>query len=398
VLNKKTIEDISSIISGKKVLVRCDFNVPKSNGVISDDTRIVAAIPTIRKLLDSGACVILCSHYGRPNNCEAEFSLAPVAKRLAEFLGQDVKFLADDRVISGEVKRSVSELNSGDVALLENTRFRKEESENCEEFSKDLASIADAFVMDAFGVAHRAHSSTVGVIKYLDISAIGYLMKKELEYLGEVVNNPERPFVSIVGGAKVSEKINVINSLLEKVDTLIIGGGMAYTFIKAMGHEIGRSLLEEDKLDYARELMEKAKTSNVQLLLPTDTVIAAEFSNDAEFRNVPIDKMEAGWIGVDIGEETIATYSNALKGAKTVVWNGPMGVFEMDNFAIGTMEIAKALANTGAITVIGGGDSAAAVTKLGYSEKMSHISTGGGASLKFLEGTVLPGVSSIQDK
>ena len=342
-LNKKTIDDISGIISDKKVLLRCDFNVPMQNGIITDDTRIVAALPTIKKLLDSGACIILCSHYGRPKDCDPDFSLAPVAKRLSELLGKDVRFLADNRVISDEVKKTVSTLKGGDVALLENTRFRPEESENCDEFSKDLASIADVFVMDAFGVAHRAHSSTVGVAKYIDIRAIGYLMEKELAYLGGVVNNPARPFVSIVGGAKVSEKIDVLNTLLEKVDILIIGGGMAYTFIKAMGYEIGKSLLEEDKLDYAREALQKAAANNVRLLLPIDTIIADKFSNDAEFKNVSIDKIDSEWIGVDIGPATVKAYTEALKGAKTVIWNGPMGVFEMDNFAKGTMAIADAL-------------------------------------------------------
>ena len=397
-LNKKTIDDIASILSDKKVLLRCDFNVPMQNGIITDDTRIVAALPTIKKLLESGACIILCSHYGRPENCDPNFSLAPVAKRLTELLGKDVKFLADNRVISDEVKKTVAALKNGDVALLENTRFRVEESENCDEFSKDLASIADVFVMDAFGVSHRAHSSTVGVAKYIDVRAIGYLMEKEIEYLGGVVNNPVRPFVSIVGGAKVSEKIDVLNTLLEKVDILIIGGGMAYTFIKAMGYEVGKSLLEEDKIDYAREALQKAAANNVRLLLPIDTIIADKFSNDANFKNVSIDKIDSDWIGVDIGPATIKVYTEALKNAKTVIWNGPMGVFEMDNFSKGTMAIADALSKIDAITVIGGGDSAAAVTKLGYSDKMSHISTGGGASLKFLEGKVLPGLAAVQER
>ena len=396
--NKKTVDDISSIISGKKVLLRCDFNVPVKDGNITDDTRITAALPTIRKLLESKACVILCSHFGRPKNYEAEFSLAPVAVRLSELLGQDVVFLQDNDVITDVVKQKVSGLKSGDIALLENTRFRKGETKNCDEFSKDLASIAEVFVMDAFGSAHRAHSSTVGVTKFLEISVAGYLVQKELEYLGNVVNNPVRPFAAILGGAKVSDKIDVINKLLEKVDILIIGGGMAYTFVKAMGYEIGRSLLEEDKLDYAVELTEKAKARNVELLLPTDTVIAAEFSNDATFKNVPIDKMENTWIGVDIGEATIKKYTETLKNAKTVIWNGPMGVFEMDNFAKGTKAIAETLANLGATTLIGGGDLAAAITQLGYSEKMSHISTGGGASLEFLEGKELPGIEAIANR
>jgi len=394
--NKKTIDDIQ--VLGKRVLLRCDFNVPVVDGKITDDTRILAALPTIEKLIGGGARVILCSHFGRPKECEEEFSLERVAKRLSELLGKEVAFLKDNKVVSDEVKKAVDTLKNGDIALLENTRFRKEESKNDEAFSKELASIADIFVLDAFGSSHRAHSSTTGVAEFLDTSAVGYLMQKELAFLGNAVNDPERPFVAILGGSKVSDKIAVINKLLEKVDILIIGGGMAYTFIKAMGHEIGNSLLEEDRLDYAKGLIEKAKASNVQLLLPVDTIIADKFANDANFKTVSVDKIEPGWIGVDIGAETIKTYVDALKGAKTVIWNGPMGVFEMDNFAKGTIAVTEALANLEATTIIGGGDSAAAVVQFGYKDKMSHVSTGGGASLEFLEGKALPGVEAVQDK
>jgi len=395
-LNKKTVDDIS--VAGKRVLTRCDFNVPVKEGKITDDTRIVAALPTIKKLVEGGGKVILCSHFGRPKEKEAEYSLKPVAERLSELLGKDVRFLQDNEVISEQVVSAVAEMKDGDVALLENTRFRKEETKNAEGFSKELASIADVFVIDAFGSSHRAHCSTVGVTAFLDTSAVGYLMQKEIDFLGNAVNDPKRPFAAILGGAKVSDKIEVINNLLEKVDVLIIGGGMAYTFVKAMGYEIGNSLLEEDKVAYAKELMDKAKARGVKLLLPVDTVIADEFKNDANFKTVAIDKMEAGWLGVDIGEETMKLYANALKDAKTVVWNGPMGVFEMENFAKGTNEVAKALANIDATTIIGGGDSAAAVTILGYKDKMTHISTGGGASLEFLEGKPLPGVEAVQNK
>ena len=395
-LSKKTVDDIT--VSGKKVLVRCDFNVPVKAGKITDDTRIVAALPTINKLIKGGGRLILCSHFGRPKEREEEYSLKPVADRLSELLGKDVAFLKDDEVVSEKVISAVESMKDGDVALLENTRFRKEETKNDASFSKELAKLADIFVIDAFGSSHRAHCSTVGVTEFLDTSAVGYLMQKEIEFLGNAVNNPKRPFAAILGGAKVSDKIEVINNLLEKVDILIIGGGMAYTFVKAMGHEVGKSLLEEDKVAYAKELLEKAKAKNVTLLLPVDTVIADEFKNDANFKTVDIDKIETGWMGVDIGEKTIKIYADALKDAKTVVWNGPMGVFEMDNFAKGTNEVAKVLASIDATTVIGGGDSAAAVTLLGYKAKMTHISTGGGASLEFLEGKLLPGVEAVQDK
>jgi len=395
-LNKKTVDDIN--VSGKRVLLRCDFNVPVKEGKITDDTRITAALPTIKKLVEGSAKVILCSHFGRPKEREEEFSLKPVAERLTELLGKNVKFLKDNEVVSNTVASEVSKMENGDVALLENTRFRKEETKNDKNFSKELASLADVFVIDAFGSSHRAHCSTVGVTEFLDTSAVGYLMQKEIEFLGNAVNDPKRPFVAILGGAKVSDKIDVITNFLEKVDVLIIGGGMAYTFIKAMGYEIGKSLLEEDKVNYAKELMEKAKAKGVKLLLPVDTVIADEFKNDANFKTVDIDKMEEGWLGVDIGEKTMKLYTDALKDAKTVVWNGPMGVFEMDNFAKGTKAVAEALANIDATTIIGGGDSAAAVIGMGYKDKMTHISTGGGASLEFLEGKPLPGVEAVQDK
>ena len=395
-LNKRTVDDID--VAGKRVLLRCDFNVPVKEGKITDDTRITAALPTIKKLAEGGGKIILCSHFGRPKEREEEFSLKPVAEKLTELLGKNVIFLKDNEVVSDSVVKTVSEMQNGDVALLENTRFRKEETKNDKNFSKELASLADIFVIDAFGSSHRAHCSTVGVTEFLDISAVGYLMQKEIEFLGNAVNDPKRPFAAILGGAKVSDKIDVINNFLEKVDMLIIGGGMAYTFVKAMGYEIGKSLLEEDKVDYAKELMEKAKAKGVNLLLPIDTVIADEFKNDANFKTVDIDKIEAGWLGVDIGEKTMKLYADALKDAKTVVWNGPMGVFEMDNFAKGTKAVAEVLANINATTIIGGGDSAAAVVGMGYKDKMTHISTGGGASLEFLEGKPLPGVEAVSDK
>ncbi len=395
-LNKKTVDNLN--VKGKKVLVRCDFNVPLKDGQISDENRIVAALPTIKKLINDGGKVILCSHLGKPKQPTPEASLAPVAKRLSEHLGKDVVFAADNEVVGDNAKKAVEAMKDGDVVLLENTRFRKEESKNEEAFSKDLASIADIYVNDAFGSSHRAHCSTVGVTKFVAESAVGYLMEKEIEYLGNAVNNPVRPFVSILGGAKVSDKINVINNLLDKVDTLIIGGGMAYTFIKAQGFEVGQSLLEADKVEYAKEMIEKAKQKGVNLLLPIDTVIVKEFKNDTEFKTVPSNSIPSDWMGVDIGEETRKLFSDALKSAKTVVWNGPMGVFEFENFAKGTIAVAQAMADIEATTIIGGGDSAAAVNQLGFGDKMSHISTGGGASLEFLEGKELPGVVAVQDK
>ncbi len=397
-LNKKSVEDIE--VKGKKVLVRCDFNVPlDENRNITDDTRIVGALPTIKYLIENGAKVILCSHMGKPKGePKPELSLAPVAKALSEKLGKDVIFAADDNVVGENAKKAVAEMKEGDVVLLENTRYRSEETKNIDDFSKDLASLADVFVNDAFGTAHRAHCSNVGVTKYLPVAACGYLIQKEIEYLGNAVNNPVRPLVAVLGGSKVSSKISVINNLLEKVDTLIIGGGMAYTFMKALGEEVGDSLLEADYLDYAKEMMDKAEAKGVKLLIPVDTVVAKAFDNDAVKKTVRRGEIEAGWQGLDIGEKTIALYKDALKNAKTVVWNGPMGVFEMPNFAIGTNAIAEMLADLDATTIIGGGDSVAAVNQAGLGDKMSHISTGGGASLEFLEGKDLPGVVAINDK
>lgn len=397
-MNKKTIEDIQ--VSGKKVLVRCDFNVPlDENRNITDETRIDGALPTIKYLIDNNAKVILCSHMGKPKGePKPELSLAPVAKKLSEKLGKDIVFAADDNVVGENAKNAVAAMKEGDVVLLENTRYRAEETKNVDAFSEELASLADIFVNDAFGTAHRAHCSNVGVTKYLDTAACGYLIEKEIEFLGNAVNNPVRPCVAILGGSKVSSKISVINNLLEKVDTLIIGGGMAYTFMKAMGEEVGNSLLEADYLDYAKEMMEKAEAKGVKLLIPVDTVVAKEFSNDAEHKTVGRGEIEAGWEGLDIGEKTIELYVNAVKDAKTVVWNGPMGVFEMPTFAKGTNAIAKALAEIDATTIIGGGDSVAAVNQAGLGDKMSHISTGGGASLEFLEGKDLPGIVALNDK
>ena len=396
-LNKKTVDDLN--VKGKRVLVRCDFNVPVKDGVITDDNRITASLPTIRKLMNDGAKVILCSHMGKPKGeVKPELSLAPVAERLSEKLGVEVKFAKDDNVVGENAKAAVEAMKDGDVILLENTRFRKEETKNEDNFSKELASLVDIYVDDAFGSSHRAHCSTVGVTKYVAESAVGYLMEKEIEYLGNAVENPVRPFAAILGGAKVSDKINVINNLLEKVDILIIGGGMAYTFIKALGGTVGNSLLEEDKVEYAKEMIFKASQKGVKFLLPIDTVIVKEFKNDALSDIVPTGLIPDGWMGVDIGPETRSLFTEALKDAKTVVWNGPMGVFEFPNFAKGTEAIAEALAHIDGTTIIGGGDSAAAVNQLGYGDRMSHISTGGGASLEFLEGKELPGVAAVQDK
>ncbi|SHO51393.1 phosphoglycerate kinase [Anaerocolumna xylanovorans] len=397
-LNKKSIDDIN--VKGKRVLVRCDFNVPLQEGKITDENRLVAALPTIQKLIKDGGKIILCSHLGKPKGePKPELSLAPVAVRLSELLGQPVTFAADATVVGENAKKAVSEMKDGDVVLLENTRYRAEETKNVDAFSEDLASICDVFVNDAFGTAHRAHCSNVGITKYVDTAVVGYLMQKEIDFLGNAVNNPERPFVAILGGSKVSSKISVINNLLDKVDTLIIGGGMAYTFLKAKGEEIGNSMLEADYLDYAKEMIEKAEEKGVKLLIPVDTVEAKEFSNDAEFKTVTSEEgIDEGWLGLDIGEKTCKLYADALKEAKTVVWNGPMGVFEMSNFATGTIAVAKALADLDAVTIIGGGDSAAAVNILGFGDKMTHISTGGGASLEFLEGKELPGVAAANDK
>ena len=396
-LNKKSVDDIN--VKGKRVLVRCDFNVPLQDGQITDDTRLVAALPTIKKLVADGGKVILCSHLGKPKGePKPELSLAPVAVALEKLLGQPVKFAADPTVVGENAKAAVAAMNDGDVVLLENTRYRAEETKNGEAFSKELASLCDVFVNDAFGTAHRAHCSNVGVTKYVDAAVVGYLMQKEIDFLGNAVNNPVRPFVAILGGSKVSSKISVINNLLDKVDILIIGGGMAYTFMKAMGYEVGNSLLEADYIDYAKEMLEKAKEKGVKLLTPVDTVVAKDFANDVPCHTVPLGGIAADEQGLDIGEQTCKLYADAIKSAKTVVWNGPMGVFEMSNFAKGTIAVAQALAEIDATTIIGGGDSAAAVNQLGFGDKMTHISTGGGASLEFLEGKELPGVAAANDK
>ena len=396
-LNKKSVDDIN--VKGKRVLVRCDFNVPLQDGKITDENRLVAALPTIKKLVADGGKIILCSHLGKPKGePKPELSLAPVAKRLTELLGQEVKFVPSPVVVDDTVKAAVADMKDGDVILLENTRYRAEETKNEDAFSKDLASLCDVFVNDAFGTAHRAHCSNVGVTKYVDTAVVGYLMQKEIDFLGNAVNNPERPFVAILGGAKVSSKISVINNLLDKVDTLIIGGGMAYTFAKAEGGTIGVSLCEDDYLQYALDMKKKAAEKGVKLLLPVDNRIGDEFSNDCNMKVVPCGQIPDGWEGMDIGPETEKIFCDAVKDAKTVVWNGPMGCFEMPNFAHGTEAVAKALAETDATTIIGGGDSAAAVNILGYGDKMTHISTGGGASLEFLEGKELPGVAAANDK
>ena len=400
-LNKKTVDDIN--VKGKRVLVRCDFNVPLIDGKITDENRLVAALPTIKKLIADGGKVILCSHLGKPKGePKPELSLAPVAVRLSELLGQEVKFAADPEVVGPNAKAAVEAMKDGDVILLENTRYRAEETKNGEEFSKELASLCDVFVNDAFGTAHRAHCSNVGVTQYVKTSVVGYLMQKEIDFLGNAVNSPERPFVAILGGAKVADKLNVISNLLEKCDTLIIGGGMAYTFLKAKGYEIGKSLVDDSKIDYCNEMMEKAEKLGKKLLLPVDTVMIEDFPNPID---APVDttvcaadQMDASKEGCDIGPKTVELYSDAVKTAKTVVWNGPMGVFENPTLAAGTKAVAAALAETDAITIIGGGDSAAAVNQLGYGDKMSHISTGGGASLEFLEGKELPGVAAADDK
>ena len=398
-LNKKSVDDIN--VKGKKVLVRCDFNVPLQDGKITDENRLVAALPTIKKLIADGGKVILCSHLGKPKGePKPELSLAPVAKRLTELLGQEVKFAADANVVGDNAKAAVAAMNDGDVILLENTRYRAEETKNGEEFSKELASLCDVFVNDAFGTAHRAHCSNVGVTEFVKGDCVvGYLMQKEIDFLGNAVNNPERPFVAILGGAKVSSKISVSENLLDKVDTLIIGGGMAYTFMAAHGEEVGKSLLEEDYKDYALKMEKKAEEKGVKLLIPIDTTVADDFSNDANFKVVGRGEIPADMEGLDIGPKTAELFANAVKGAKTVVWNGPMGCFEMPNFAKGTIAVAEAMAELeGATTIIGGGDSAAACNQLGFGDKMTHISTGGGASLEFLEGKDLPGVVAADDK
>ena len=402
-LNKVTVDDID--VKGKKVLCRCDFNVPLKDGVITDDNRIVAALPTIKKLIGDGAQLILCSHLGKVKTEEdyTTKTLAPVAVRLSELLGKEVVFAADREVVGENAKAAVAAMQDGDVVLLENTRFRKEETKNGEAFSQDLASLCDGiFVNDAFGTAHRAHCSNVGVSALVDTAAVGYLMQKEIDFLGNAVENPVRPFVAILGGAKVADKLNVISNLLEKCDTLIIGGGMAYTFLKAKGYEIGTSLVDDTKVDYCKEMMEKAESLGKQLLLPVDTVVTESFPDpidaDIETWTVESDAIPADKMGMDIGEKTQALFADAVKNAKTVVWNGPMGVFENPILAVGTNAVAQALADADATTIIGGGDSAAAIKQLGYSDKVSHVSTGGGASLEFLEGKELPGVAAATNK
>lgn len=395
-LNKKTIEDID--VAGKKVLVRCDFNVPLKDGEITNDKRIVAALPTIKYLIAQGAKVILCSHLGRPKGeYKPEFSLAPVAKRLTEYLGQDVKLAEDENVVGDNAKKMAAELKDGEVMLLENVRFRKEETKNEENFSKELASLAEVFVNDAFGTAHRAHCSTTGVAAYLP-AVCGYLIQKEITFMGGALANPKRPLVAILGGAKVSDKIGVITNLLDKCDTLIVGGGMAYTFMKALGHHIGTSLLEEDQVENAGQMMKDAEAKGVKFLIPVDNKVGKEYDEHTEAMIVNSDEIPDGWMGLDIGPKTQIFFADAIKGAGTVIWNGPMGVSEWDNFAAGTIAVAKAVADSGAISIVGGGDSVAAVTKLGFSDKMSHISTGGGASLEFLEGKELPGIAALMDK
>lgn len=394
VLNKKSVEDID--VKGKKVLVRCDFNVKMEDGVITSDKRIVASLPTIKYLLEHGAKLILCSHLGRPKGeFKPEFSLAPVAARLSELLGIEVKMAKD--VIGESAKSLAAELKEGEVLLLENVRFHKEETKNDPEFSKALASLAEIYVNDAFGSAHRAHCSTTGVADYLPAVG-GFLIRKELEYIGGALESPKRPLVAILGGAKVSDKIGVITNLMEKVDTLIVGGGMAYTFFAAQGHTVGTSICEEDKIDLAREMMENAKAKGVKFLIPVDNRVGLEYKADTEHKIVDSDDIPDGWMGLDIGPKTEKLFSDAIKGAGTVIWNGPMGVSEWENFASGTIAVATAIAESGAISIVGGGDSAAAVQKLGFADKMSHISTGGGASLEFLEGKDLPGVVALNDK
>ena len=400
-LNKKNVEDLN--VKGKKVLVRVDFNVPMKDGKITNDNRITAALPTINKLVENGAKVILCSHLGKPKNGpEAKFSLAPVAARLSEYLGKPVVFADDDTVVGENAKAAVAAMKDGDVVLLQNTRFRKEETKNIEDFSKELASLADCYVDDAFGSCHRAHCSTEGVTKFLSPCVAGYLIGKELDIMGKALENPDRPFVAVLGGAKVADKLNVIENLLEKVDTLIIGGGMAYTFLKAKGYGVGKSLLDETKIDYCKDMMAKAEAKGVKLLLPVDTVCIKDFPDpiDAAVETVTVDAdaIPADMEGCDIGPKTRELFANAVKGAKTVIWNGPMGVFENPTLAAGTLAVAQAMADSDAVTIIGGGDSAAAVEQMGLGDKMTHISTGGGASLEYLEGKVLPGVACLDEK
>lgn len=395
-LNKKTIEDID--VKGKRVLARCDFNVPLKDGEITNDKRIVAALPTIKYLMEHGAKVILCSHLGRPKGeYKPEFSLAPVAKKLSEYLGVEVKLAEDPEVVGENAKKLAAELKDGEVMLLENVRFRAEETKNEENFSKELASLADIFVNDAFGTAHRAHCSTTGVAAYLP-AVCGFLIQKEIKFMGGALANPKRPLVAILGGAKVSDKIGVISNLIDKCDTIIIGGGMAYTFMKYLGHSIGDSLLEADWVEKAGQMMADAKAKGVNFLIPVDNKVGKEYDENTESKIVSSDEIPDGWMGLDIGPKSMEVFCDAIKGAGTVIWNGPMGVSEWDNFAAGTIAVANAVAESGAVSIIGGGDSVAAVTKLGFADKMSHISTGGGASLEFLEGKELPGIAALQDK
>ncbi|MCQ2978889.1 MAG: phosphoglycerate kinase [Clostridia bacterium] len=396
---KKTVDDIN--VSGKRVLVRCDFNVPldKETGAITDTTRIVESLPTIKKLLNDGGRVILCSHLGKAKGePDPKLSLRPVAEKLSELLGKEVKFADDDNVVGENAKRIANELQDGEVMLLQNTRYRAGEEACEDEFSQELASLAEVFVNDAFGTAHRAHASNVGVTKFLPNPVVGYLMEKEVKFLGDAVDNPVRPFVAILGGLKVKDKIKVIDNLLDKVDVLIIGGAMAYTFLVAKGYAVGNSVVDEEKIDFAKDMMAKAEAKGVKLLLPIDTVVAKEFAADAEHMTVDADKIPEGWQGLDIGEKTVAMFKEELANAKTVIWNGPMGVFEFPEFAKGTLEVAKTLSEIDATTIIGGGDSASAVNNLGFGDKMSHISTGGGASLEFLEGEELPALKVVENK
>ena len=396
---KKTIDDIN--VSGKRVLVRCDFNVPldKETGAITDTTRIVESLPTIKKLINDGGRIILCSHLGKAKGePDPKLSLRPVAEKLSELLGKEVKFADDDTVVGENARRIADELNDGDVMLLQNTRYRAGEEACEDEFSQELASLAEVFVNDAFGTAHRAHASNVGVTKFISDPVVGYLMEKEVKFLGDAVDNPVRPFVAILGGLKVKDKIKVIDNLLEKVDVLIIGGAMAYTFLVAKGYNVGNSVVDEEKIDFAKDMMAKAEAKGVKLLLPIDTVVAKEFAADAEHMSVDADAIPEGWQGLDIGEKTVAMFKEELANAKTVIWNGPMGVFEFPEFAKGTLEVAKTLSELDATTIIGGGDSASAVNNLGFGDKMSHISTGGGASLEFLEGEELPALKVIENK
>ncbi len=396
-LNKKTVDDID--VKGLRVLCRCDFNVPIDGDKITDDKRLVDSLPTIKKLINDGGKVILCSHFNKPKGVDPAFSLLPVAKRLSELLGKEVIFADDDNVVGENARAAVEAMKDGDVVLLQNTRFRPEEKKNEDNFSKELASLCDVYVNDAFGTAHRAHCSTEGVTKFVDTCVIGYLMEKEVNFLGNVIENPQRPFVSILGGSKVSSKIGVIENLLDKVDTLIIGGGMSFTFLKAKGLNVGKSLVEDDYIDYSVKMLEKAEKNGVKLLLPLDILAVKEFDKDADFRETGVDDIRDDEMGLDIGSETIKLFTEALQGAKTIVWNGPMGVFEFPNFAKGTRAVAAAMAELNdAVTIIGGGDSAAAVNSMGFADSYTHVSTGGGASLEFMEGKILPGVEAADDK